>query len=86
MMLQYGRFFNDIIIECGIKSIIHDCVPEDVLSKVHFFSSFFYERIQATFKEVCKNNRLMHFSALERFAKNVNIFEKEFIFIPINQK
>ncbi|XP_030496698.2 ubiquitin-like-specific protease 1D isoform X1 [Cannabis sativa] len=53
---------------------MHDC---------HFFNTFFYNKLKEAVSN--KGNGKDFFTKLRRWWKGVNIFQKEYIFVPINE-
>lgn len=63
-------------------------VDEEKKSKSHIFSTFFYKRLTRLSKE--KDSKLTasqkRHARVAKWTKNLNIFEKDFIIIPINEQ
>lgn len=95
LCLAQDQFLNDVIIDFYLKYLILN-LPEVLQQRVHVFSTFFYKRL--TTKPV-KASRRSHPAELdpvltaaqkrharvEKWTKSVNLFEKDFIIIPINE-
>ncbi|XP_031345949.1 uncharacterized protein LOC116172807 isoform X2 [Photinus pyralis] len=95
LCLAQDQFLNDVIIDFYLKYLVLN-LPEVLQQKVHVFSTFFYKRL--TTKPV-KASRRTHPAELdpvltpaqkrharvEKWTKSVNLFEKDFIIIPINE-
>ncbi|KAK5646103.1 hypothetical protein RI129_004567 [Pyrocoelia pectoralis] len=95
LCLAQDQFLNDVIIDFYLKYLVLN-LPEAMQEKVHVFSTFFYKRL--TTKPV-KASRRSHPAELdstltpaqkrharvEKWTKSVNLFEKDFIIIPINE-
>ncbi|XP_075062256.1 sentrin-specific protease 3 [Mixophyes fleayi] len=65
----YGQnWLNDQIMNM-YGDLVMDAVPE----KVHFFNSFFYDKL-----------RTKGYEGVKRWTKNVDIFNKQFLLIPIH--
>ncbi|KAJ8931084.1 hypothetical protein NQ314_016048 [Rhamnusium bicolor] len=93
--LAQDQFLNDVIIDFYLKYLVEN-LPADQKLKVHTFSTFFYKRL--TTKPI-KASRKSQPSELDptltaaqkrharvkTWTKNVNLFEKEFIIVPINE-
>ncbi|GAM21280.1 hypothetical protein SAMD00019534_044550 [Acytostelium subglobosum LB1] len=75
--LNEGEFLNDSLIEFYTKYINDNFLNKDY--KFFFFNSFFYKKL--TSKEDSKDS----YREVIKWTKNDDIFEKDFIFIPINQ-
>ncbi|XP_024979363.1 probable ubiquitin-like-specific protease 2B isoform X2 [Cynara cardunculus var. scolymus] len=82
-LLQPEKFINDTIVDFYIEYLKKKIKPAD--GRVHFFNSFFFRKL-ADFDE----NQLRLFDAeaafqrVRKWTKKVNIFQKEYIFIPVN--
>ncbi|XP_018588799.1 sentrin-specific protease 3b [Scleropages formosus] len=65
----YGQnWLNDQVMNM-YGELVMDCVPD----KVHFFNSFFYDKL-----------RTNGYDGVKRWTKNVDIFQKNLLFIPIH--
>nr|XP_022918733.1 uncharacterized protein LOC111427716 [Onthophagus taurus] len=95
LCLAQDQFLNDVIIDFYLKYIVMQ-FPEEQQQKIHIFSTFFYKRL--TTKPLKATRRMnpaemdANLSAAQKrhvrvknWTKNVNIFEKDFIIIPINE-
>jgi Ulp1 family protease len=70
LRLPEGVYLNDSLVDFDLR-LIFDRSSENVRIQTHIFSSFFYRKIsEAGFCEM---------------LTKVNVFEKSFIFIPINE-
>ena len=89
--LQQHEFLNDSLVDYKLK-VIQEGLPADVRAKCHFFNSFFYKRLlhstkgsgRASYQNPA--NVIEGYKHVKRWTKNVNLFEKEFIFVPINEQ
>lgn len=94
--LEEGEFLNDIIIDFYLDYLVHS-LPEDQRQRLHVFSTYFWTKLSSSGHHgatVAKNQNgldsqskkrdLMH-SKVARWTKNVDLFEKDFILIPINE-
>lgn len=80
--LDDGEFLNDTIIEYHIRYMLHESHKNLPANQVYIFSSFFFSKLG---KNVDSSTGI-NFESIKKWTKNVNIFEKEFVFIPINEK
>ncbi|KAL4631491.1 sentrin-specific protease 3-like [Arapaima gigas] len=65
----YGQnWLNDQVMNM-YGDLVMDCVPD----KVHFFNSFFYDKL-----------RTNGYDGVKRWTKNVDIFQKNLLFVPIH--
>ncbi|XP_067132047.1 sentrin-specific protease 6-like isoform X2 [Centruroides vittatus] len=90
--LNTGEFLNDVIIDFYLKYLIMEKLSESDKNRTHIFSSFFYPRL--TQKVNTRNNseddismtiQAKRHSQVKTWTRHVDIFEKDFIIIPINQ-
>ncbi|KAK1403326.1 ubiquitin-like-specific protease 1D [Heracleum sosnowskyi] len=56
----------------------------DRCSSYHFFTTYFYEKLKAAVENM-KNDMEKKYAKFRRWWKGVNIFEKAYIFLPINE-
>ncbi|KAI1727743.1 ubiquitin-like-specific protease 2 [Ditylenchus destructor] len=77
--LDSHYMLNDTIIDFYLKYILYDMVPPERRSRIFMFSSFFYSRLSQI------PPHASNFNAVRAWTKNVNLFEKEQIIIPINE-
>ncbi|KAL9968511.1 hypothetical protein ACROYT_G020612 [Oculina patagonica] len=86
--LDSGEFLNDVIIDFYLKYVFFEKLKPEDRARTHILSSFFYKRLTQR-----KNNNndtftstpdRMH-SQVRTWTKNVDIFEKDFVIVPINE-
>ncbi|KAK9071066.1 hypothetical protein SSX86_009634 [Deinandra increscens subsp. villosa] len=81
-LLQPEKFINDTIVDFYIE-YLKKITPSD--ARVHFFNSFFFRKL-ADFDE--NQSRSVDskeaFQRVRKWTKKVNIFQKDYIFIPVN--
>ncbi|XP_046432361.1 uncharacterized protein LOC124185514 isoform X5 [Neodiprion fabricii] len=87
--LGKDKFINDVIIDFYLKYLSLEVLLKEDQKRTHVFSSHFYKRL--THSHVSDaNNRLLRatkrHSGVQKWTKDVNIFEKDFIIIPINER
>ncbi|KAK1231758.1 hypothetical protein PQX77_005106 [Marasmius sp. AFHP31] len=79
--LQPLQYLNDNIIEFGLKLWHNEINEQDAIqaSQIHIFSTFFYSRLAAEEKinDGC--------NAVARWTCKVDIFQKKYVFVPINK-
>lgn len=89
--LGIDQYLNDVIIDFYLKYVHNEILTEEQRNKTHIFSTFFYNTLTNT-KLLGKSNDRTLTAAQKRhervknWTKNVNIFEKDFIIVPINQQ
>lgn len=71
--LEEGVYLNDELIDFRIRQITEELDPE-VRSKIHVFNSHFYITL-----------RDQGYEQVRKWTKNVDLFEKQFLFVPINE-
>lgn len=90
--LNAGEFLNDVIIDFYLKYLVMEKLSDSDKNRTHIFSSFFYPRL--TQKVNTRNNsdddvamspQAKRHSQVKTWTRHVDIFEKDFIIIPINQ-
>ncbi|XP_060518114.1 uncharacterized protein LOC132696950 [Cylas formicarius] len=93
--LAADQFLNDKIIDFYLKYLWENLPPE-TQSKVHIFSTFFYKRLTTKPSKANKKS-LPHevdpnltaaekrHSRVKNWSKRTNLFEKDFIVVPINE-
>ncbi|CAI9270170.1 unnamed protein product [Lactuca saligna] len=83
-LLLPDTFVNDTIIDFYVKYLKNKIRPEE-RQRFHFFNSFFFRKLADPEKEPL--NALEGKTAFQRVIKwtrKVNLFEKDFVFIPVN--
>ncbi|XP_075164173.1 sentrin-specific protease 6-like [Haematobia irritans] len=91
MCLATDQYLNDIIIDFYLKWVHDNVIPKTQRERTHIFSTFFYKRLTTFTRHTDKDKNMRQSAAQKRHArvqnwtKNVNIFEKDFIIIPINE-
>uniref|UniRef100_H2ZMA9 Ubiquitin-like protease family profile domain-containing protein n=1 Tax=Ciona savignyi TaxID=51511 RepID=H2ZMA9_CIOSA len=91
--LNSGEFLNDVIIDFYLKYIMLELVNEKDRARSYVFSSFFYKQLTHTpvgrhkqssdTKQLTPSQR--RHKKVQKWTRNVDIFEKDFIFVPINE-
>lgn len=73
---------NDTIIELGLKYLLEQIKERDskLHAQIYVFSSFFYKRISEK-----KRDRKTTYELVKKWTKKVDIFEKKFLVVPINE-
>ncbi|MCO5610238.1 hypothetical protein L7F22_064474 [Adiantum nelumboides] len=74
------EFLNDTVIDFYMKYMQVNLLEEkDRLHRFHFFSCFFYKKLTSS-----KAQGRDRFEKLHKWTKGINIFKKEYLFIPIH--
>ncbi|CAA0807364.1 Cysteine proteinases superfamily protein [Striga hermonthica] len=83
-LLQPKTFINDTIIDFYIKYLVNNSNKEKQ-RRFHFFNTFFFQKLLDMDRDLsrdCENNDA--FQRVRKWTRNINIFEKDYIFIPVN--
>ncbi|GAA6048740.1 hypothetical protein JCM3770_003937 [Rhodotorula araucariae] len=86
--LRDEEFLNDTLIEFGLKRIMKGIEERDahlpdgekLAPQIHVFNSFFYKQLSTKWTN---DNKPYHL--VEKWTKRVNLFEKKYIVVPINE-
>lgn len=83
-LLQPERFVNDVIIDFYMKYLENKIKPEEK-HRFHFFNSFFFRKLA----DLDRDRRgagdgRASFRRVRKWTRKVNLFEKDYIFIPVN--
>lgn len=72
---------------------LNDCrylknkIPPEDRHKFHFFNSFFFQKLADLGKDLGSTSQgSAAFQRIRKWTRKVNLFEKDYIFIPINFK
>ncbi|XP_044488321.1 probable ubiquitin-like-specific protease 2A isoform X4 [Mangifera indica] len=83
-LLRPETFINDTIIDFYIQYLKKKLQPEEQ-HRFHFFNSFFFRKLADLDKDpsgACEGKAA--FQRVRKWTKNVNLFEKDYVFIPVN--
>ncbi|XRB05036.1 ubiquitin-like-specific protease 2A [Pycnococcus provasolii] len=92
--LERGEFLNDTVIDWRVLRVKLEDLAEqpDVLRRCHFFNSFFYKKLNPYHGESKRRRyddsqrpKIMD-DAVRRWVKDLNLMEKDFIFVPIHHR
>ncbi|XP_067357180.1 sentrin-specific protease 7b isoform X2 [Channa argus] len=89
--LTSGEFLNDVIIDFYLKYLLLEGVGGSVAERSHIFSSFFYKQLSrrraAGEDDVPSiSYRHMRHQRVKTWTRHVDIFTKDFLFVPVNQE
>lgn len=89
--LAEDQFLNDVIIDFYLKYLTLEVLSQVDHNRTHVFSSYFYKRLTSPHTQATENVENLSAAAkrhvrVQKWTKNVNIFEKDFIVIPINEQ
>lgn len=83
-LLEPNTFVNDTIIDFYIK-YLKTKIPVNERHKYHFFNSFFFRKLADLDKDhVSASEGRAAFLRVRKWTRKINIFEKDYIFIPVN--
>ncbi|XP_042629329.1 sentrin-specific protease 6-like [Cyprinus carpio] len=88
--LEEGEFLNDVIIDFYLRYLVCEELEKEHASKYHVFSSFFFKcltqkdhsRLPGTTRLSIQEHR---HSRVKTWTRMINLFDKDFIFVPMNQ-
>lgn len=94
MCLAVDQYLNDVIIDFYLKYVLMEFLTESQRQRTHVFSTFFYKRLTTlTTKHRGGDKDAVKLTAAQKrhervknWTKNDNLFEKDFIIIPINEQ
>ncbi|TSK67285.1 Sentrin-specific protease 7 [Bagarius yarrelli] len=87
--LRDGEFLNDVIIDFYLKYLHLERADRDVAQRSHIFSSFFYKQLTRkanSSEEAGGTAAYRRHGRVRTWTRNVDIFSKDFLFIPVNQE
>lgn len=90
MCLGEDQFLNDVIIDFYLKYITLEILSSADQNRTHVFSSYFYKRLTSPTAAAAGTTNLSaaakRHARVQKWTKNVNIFKKDFVIIPINEQ
>lgn len=93
LCLADEQFLNDSILDFWLQYVEHEILPPEAKDRTYMFSTFFYKRLTTKPKKrtaieddpAVTPSEKRH-SRVKRWTKNVDIFDKDFLIIPINER
>ena len=86
--LMPGIYLNDTIIDFYLKYIYEEKLDKMQKQKTYIFNSYFYTRLSKkaflASNDIQNPEERMH-AQVRKWTRDVNLFEKDFIIIPINE-
>lgn len=79
--LQSPNFLNDTIISFFMQFHLDHQVDCNLKQRIHLFNSFFFAKINSIRRN--KDVKDMSFAHASRWIKRVNIFDKDFLIMPV---
>lgn len=93
LCLADEQFLNDSIIDFWLRYIEHEILSPVDKSRTYMFSTFFYKRLTTKPKKKSPMDDDPNLTSAEkrhnrvkRWTKNVDIFDKDFLIMPINER
>lgn len=88
--LACDEYLNDKIIDFYIQYLLTEVLTEQQRTITHIFSTFFYEVLTTPpRKDGATSTRLnagqKRYERVKKWTKNVNLFEKDYVIVPINE-
>ncbi|XP_056157219.1 sentrin-specific protease 7-like isoform X2 [Lampris incognitus] len=89
--LERGEFLNDVIIDFYLKFLLLERAESSVAERCHVFSSFFFKqlarrRVAGEDDAPVILDRKMRHKRVKTWTRHVDIFTKDFLFVPVNQQ
>ncbi|KAJ5108623.1 Peptidase C48 SUMO/Sentrin/Ubl1 [Penicillium angulare] len=81
--LRENEFLNDNLIAFYLRFLQENIerTNKSIAERVYFFNSYFY----ATLKSTKKGSTGINYSGVEKWTRNINLFEYDYIVVPINE-
>ncbi|RNA41042.1 sentrin-specific protease 7 isoform X4, partial [Brachionus plicatilis] len=88
--LKEGEFLNDNIISFYLKYLFNEIISPEDRKRTHIFDTFFYQKLTHTAETKSKEDTALNaaqrrYMRVKNWTRSVNIFEKDFLIIPINK-
>nr|CAD7258894.1 unnamed protein product [Timema shepardi] len=88
--LKAEAYINDVILDFYLNYLYLNVLSEEDRERTHIFSTFFYRRLTTNREASQGPDSLLppakrRHNRVFKWTKKVNIFEKDFIIIPVNQ-
>lgn len=80
--LSEGEYLNDNIIDFYLRYLTEECIPPGMQPSIHIFNTFFYKKYSGLPRGSSPDQR---YAAVKNWASKVNLFEKKFIVMPVNE-
>ncbi|MED6247047.1 Sentrin-specific protease 6 [Ataeniobius toweri] len=88
--LNDGEFLNDVIIDFYLKYLVLEKLKKEDAQRIHIFSSFFYKRLNQRERRTGPDTTNLPIqkrkhNRVKTWTRHVDLFQKDFIFLPINE-
>lgn len=87
--LEIEKYLDDSIINFYLKYIENELLDDDMREKTYIFDTFFYENYSRDIHIDLPNGTsesTYRYERIKNWTKNVDLFKKEYIVVPINMK
>ncbi|MCO5586474.1 hypothetical protein L7F22_040414 [Adiantum nelumboides] len=86
ILLDPDQFLSDTIVDFYIK-YVQSKIPEADKDRFYFYNSFFFRKLTEADKNLHNEHEKskLFFERVKRWTAGINIFDKEYLFIPIMQ-
>lgn len=87
--LQPGVYLNDNVLDFYLQYLYREKWDESLRKRVHLFNTFFYKKWSECTQRMGEGDLEYDFSRygiVRKWTKNVDIFTKDFLVIPVNHK
>lgn len=72
-------FLNDALIDFYLLYLKNELLTEEDEARTHIFNTYFYKRLT-------ENENAGGYESVKSWTKDLQIFEKDFIIVPINER
>lgn len=80
------RFLNDTVISFFMQHYLDNSVGQKLKKRIHVFNTFFFAKIKSVKSKNHECERTAFGKAFDRWLKDVEIFKKDFLIIPVCEK
>jgi Ulp1 family protease len=87
--LKPGVYLNDNLLDFYLQYLWKEKWDESLRKRVHLFNTFFFKKWSGCTQKVNEGDLqydLSRYNVVRKWAKNVDIFTKDFLVIPVNHK
>lgn len=88
--LEYGQFLNDQIIDLWLAYFQSELLTEEDRKKTFVYDTFFYSKLTEKKRKAPEDGDMTagerRHARVKKRTKNVDIFTKDFLIVPINEK
>lgn len=84
LLLNEENYLNDVLIDFYLKYVYHAQLTTEQQNVTYIFNSFFYTRLTQKMPTDGREAMQGH-ASVAKWTRRVNLFEKDFVLIPINE-